>query len=220
VIRESADKPGHAWFRIPNELRPGEEPLAWMNSAPNAPALPARARAAMAKDLAEVVRLTRSIHVDVFSLSRKTEPFAGLIDTVQSHLSKAVDDIYAVKPPRAGAAMWELHLAMEKVLKAYLAQRGQAFKLTHDLRPLYKQALAAGLPAMEAGLVGSLPASKTSIRHRYGQGPPPSISAAYGAYRRALQVVRHCTSNLQHTLHMTNTAFLIKALWLEAEPKR
>lgn len=211
--RSWPDGTGKMWFEMAGEVRPGEDPFAWIQDPPNLEFLTPAEKGWLRKSAAQVVRLTRSLRVDLMSVHPRTDEFNGFSRAIRPCLDRAVDAIVEANPSGLCMAMWDLHFAVEVALKAFIAQRGLPVQHTHELPSLYADALKAGLARMPARLIRALPRAADSIDYRYGQGPPPSLSEAYCRYRVALLVTRHCTRHLSRRLVFgKNPAFLLQSL--------
>jgi hypothetical protein len=192
-------------LHLPKDVCAGEDPFTWIEASPNVGDLTEQERDALRADVYEVVKHTRSINVDLLTASKGGDHYRALAYTVSTHLTKAVNDVMSDQGADIATAMWELHLAMEKALKAFLAQRALQIPRTHDLNRLYRAALAGGLPPLPSGLAESLPSEQDSISQRYGEGAPPSIAMAHDSYRRALAVVYHCIHHLKGWVRVQGT---------------
>lgn len=204
---------GTMWFEMPSALRPGEDPFAWIHNPPNLGHLTAYEKRWLRKSATQVVRLTRSLRVDLMSVHPRPDEFNGFARAIQPCLERAVTGIVEGSASALCTAMWDLHLAIELALKAFISQRGVAVDKTHRLRALYATARTLGLPKLPASVINALPHADDSIQYRYGQSPPPSVSEAHCCYRVALLVTRHCTKSLgRQVLLGNNPAFLLRSL--------
>jgi hypothetical protein len=105
--------PDQMWFEMPSELRPGEDPLAWIQDPPNLEMLSADESRWLRKSATQVVRLTRSLRVDLMVVHPRSDEFNGLADAIQPCFERAVRDIVQASTSARCTAMWDLHLAAE-----------------------------------------------------------------------------------------------------------
>jgi len=147
------------------------------------------------------------------SVHPRPDEFNGFARAIRPCFERAVDGIVEASASALCTAMWDLHLATELALQAFIAQRGVAVEKTHHLHTLYATAMTLELPKLPASVFNALPRAAESIQYRYGQGPPPSVSDAHCRYRVALLVARHCTKNLGRRVRFgNNPAFLLRSL--------
>ena len=76
----------------------------------------------------------------------------GLVAAARRDLDALVCHCMA-QPPHFGQARWSALQAAEKVIKAFMSERGKTFPRTHDLGVLWTHASAVGLPLVDAKIL-------------------------------------------------------------------
>lgn len=176
------------WMVFPNTVLPEEHVLDWLTHPPNLSSLSTQEIEDGKRQIIAVAEATRSIRVNLMTADITDKDTAGLARDIPGHIDKAIGDILRAGSDGVSVAFWEMHMAVEKVLKTFLRQKGNPLK-GHDFTNLLNAAQAHGL-SLDSSLFKLLPSSKEAIRLRYSEGPRKSVHAAISAYNGMLEIVR------------------------------
>jgi HEPN domain-containing protein len=196
---------------FPNTVQPSEDVYMWIDNPPPLGNLTSQQEAAIREDIAALAVSLRSMHHNMMTAVFSQEEDKSLALSIITHLEKAANDIHEMSQHSLTGAIWEIHLTIEKALKAFLLSKQNSTKKTHVIKELYRDAVAAGLPPMAAATLDQFPSAKEAIDSRYGTLPKGlSLQKAAELYRRAIEVVAHCTEAFERKIRMRNAWFLIK----------
>lgn len=196
------------WFTIPNHLLEDENiqdmikgPLDWDKLSDDQ-------QKSFKKDLAEIVRLSRQINVNIKYYDKPDNDFGIMGSGVWSHFEKAVADIVTRDDNQASIGYWELHLAIEKTMKVYLSQKTGQSKYTHDLKALAKKIVLVN-PELKLDKLNELPSDKDALKCRYGE-KTYTVHQVIEFYKTALIIVETISADLNRKIVMKNVSFQIK----------
>jgi hypothetical protein len=183
------------WF--PDNLREDEDPITFIDGDIGLHTFPESAREQLRREIVDTVGQIRQLNRGL-RFAELSSTAQALVSRVMWSLRHAAESISANSAERLGLAVWELNLATELSIKVFLTQRGVKFPKIHDVNELYRLAVAAGLPAVEAGKLNQFPTVPTVIKYRYGEEPSPSLTDVISLYRAVLMVTAHCAANCTH----------------------
>jgi HEPN domain-containing protein len=107
----------------------------------------------------------------------------------------AVDNLVA-SFPHAGISRWHSLQAIEKLLKAFLASRGQEYDKVHKLAGLAQSAEKHGLPAFDPSFIDAI---QCTADVRYGESHV-TIESALAAHHAALELTLVIAIALSHSV--------------------
>lgn len=209
VLREKGDE-GTTWVRFPKEVLPYEHPLSWLESPPPLDEMPQKRRATLEQLVRQTATHLRSINNDLNTADLEEANKRSLVRTVIRHLEKAAVDETSDDEDTRSLAVWELQMACEKTMKAYLWQTIANFPETHDLRALQKLAEPTGDFAAAKKALTSIPSASRVISWRYAQIPPPGHSEFQRMYIAALTVCSVYASKMRREYVFKNFAVQLK----------
>lgn len=136
LVLNEPGRDGTTWLRFPKEVLAQETPLHWIETPPPLALIPAKRREALAGSTRHIAKLLRAINNDLNTADLGKSGSRALVGSVLRHLEKAAVDASAEDLGATSLGIWELQMACEKTMKAYLAQKEIAYPHTHDLRAL------------------------------------------------------------------------------------
>jgi len=211
VTDEPADDPSQKWILFPDSVQANEDPLHWLTAAPNLENIPSADLATLERDVRWVADTVRTLKRDFSTATLEDENYKQLAIDVPIHMS--VGARHVLEGQGAGhLAIWEWQMAIEKALKTYLRQQGEAPPYKHDLAALGDLAEYKGLRPLDRKLLGTLPSAKEAIAYRYGQGKPLSDVRLAELYTTALGLSVECGRQLARNMKTRGTKFLIRVL--------
>lgn len=124
-------------------------------------------------------KLFRRIH----SSCAGNELASGTVTDFETSARFAVGNVHAY-----GQSLWASLQAAEKMLKFFIASKGESFPQTHDLTKLAKQAYTLGLPKIDEGLLTTCQC-KAGVRYEQSKHTTQKVVTAHqGALKIALIV--------------------------------
>lgn len=96
----------------------------------------------------------------------KEQKYAELATSIPGHINTASNLLSENNGSAINNALWNLHIASEKAIKAILYQQNGSFKQIHDLSKLLKASKLKDLASVEK-IVQKLPSGKVVIDKRY-----------------------------------------------------
>lgn len=199
-----------SWVRFPKEVLPSEDPLSWLESPPPLDEMPQKRRATLEQAIRQTATHLRSINNDLNTADLNEANQRSLVRTVIRHLEKAAVDETSDDENTRSLAVWELQMACEKTMKAYLWQTIATFPETHDLRALQKLAQATGDFAEAKKALAFMPSASRVISWRYAQVLPPVPSEFQRMYTASLMVCSVYASMMQRKYVFNNFAIQLK----------
>ena len=179
-------------------------------SPPPLAEMPAKRREALADSTRHIATLLRGINNDLNSADLRKSGSRALVGTVLRHLEKAAVDASAEDQGAISLAIWELQMASEKTMKAYLAQQGIAYPATHNLRALQKLAFAHADFGDAKTPMAAMPAERRSMAWRYSELPPPKPNEFFRVYGAALMLCRIYAGRMSRKYVFNNFAVQLK----------
>lgn len=186
-----------------------ENPLEWVTPAPDFGVSNAEATRRLREDVTRVSSALRQVYKRILTADFVSPEEQSLASSVQGHLEKCAVDI---ESRRYGAAVWEIHLCVEKILKVYLRQTGANVPHSHNITRLVNDAEQAGLPSCSHLNLQQLPPDGDAIRHRYEEIPSPTFEEIMKIYDVAIHVTAHVAGALKQNSFAENKEFYIQAL--------
>ena len=211
LVLNEPGKDGTTWVRFPKEVLPEEDPLTWLDAAPPLDAIPDKRRENLRASVSMVADLLRVINNDLNTADLGRSAARSLVGTVLKHLEKAATDGASHDPPTVALGVWDLQMACEKTMKAFISQAGVAHPETHDLRALHRLANANGDRTAEAKqFVSAMPSERRVMAWRYSEIAPPTPSEFFRFYLAALRIVALYASRMSRKYVFKNFAVQLK----------
>lgn len=201
---------GTTWLRFPKEVLGQEHPLDWIESPPPLAQMPAKRREALADSTRHIATLLRSINNDLNTADLEKSGPRALVGTVLRHFEKAAVDASAEDHGARSLAVWELQMASEKTMKAYLAQKEIAYPPTHDLRALQKLAFESADFGDAKSPMAAMPTERRVMAWRYSELPPPKPNEFFRIYGAALTLCRVYAGQMSRKYVFNNFAVQLK----------
>lgn len=210
VISEPGEN-GTTWVRFPKEVLPTEDPLTWLDAAPPLDAMSEKRRENLRASVRMVADLLRGINNDLNTADLGKSTARSLVGTVLKHLGKAATDGASHDPQAVALGVWELQMACEKTMKAFLTQINAAHPETHDLRALHNLVNADTDRTAEAKpFLSAIPLERRVLAWRYSEIAPPSPAEFLRFYMATLKIVALYASRMNRRHVFTNFAVQLK----------
>lgn len=201
-----------ASLTFPKEVLEYEDPLCWIEKPPPLDKIPSKRKSKLSVSTTSVANQLRAIHNDLNTASFKKRELRAMADTVIRHLDKAARD--TVTEGSTSLATWELQMACEKTIKAYLSQREIDYPPTHDLRELCDLVLHDPELHGARSLIPSLPSSRQITAWRYSELPSPLPLETYRLYGVTLALCSLFASRMRRKFVFNNfTVQLRRPAW-------
>jgi hypothetical protein len=202
---------GTTWVRFPTEVLPTEDPLTWLDAAPPLDAMSEKRRENLRASVRMVADLLRGINNDLNSADLGESAARSLVGTVLKHLDKAATDGASHDPQAVALGVWELQMACEKTMKAFLTQINTEYPETHDLRALHRLANANADHTREAKqFLSAIPSEQRVLAWRYSEIAPPSPAEFLRFYLSTLKLVSLYASRMSRRYVFKNFAVQLK----------
>jgi len=200
------------WLVFPKEVLSDEDPLSWLEVKPNLNNIPDSELSILREEISFVATSLRKITNDIRNSDFVENDEKMLGTSVISHLEKASTDILSQKKEQLSIGFWELHLAIEKIIKAYLIQKGEAPPKTHDLLQLRELADRI-IESNELDKPFLLcPSADDAIKYRYGENESINVNELLDFYNATLEIVAFYSGKIgRRKLVMNNAKFLIQS---------
>ena len=211
LIISEVEVPGEtAWLIFPNTLLPNEVSLDWITPRPNFDHL-SQEELKLLREKTDVVAISRrSINLKIMSAEFASEPLRLLASSIPAHLDKAVDDILSDRKGQISIAFWEMHLAIEKVMKLFLRQKNLIPINTHNFDKLRNSIEPQSLSNKLEKLFSLCPGEKDAIKYRYGEIQEVNTKEAIAYFHTALEIITLYVSHLETKVTMNNFRVLLK----------
>jgi hypothetical protein len=210
LTRSRVETPGEtAWLSFPKEVESGEDPLRWLVRSPNIAALDDGDRESLVKDATEVATALRSIRVNSIGIEPSDDTMYGLLNGVAGEFEAAAQK--AVRNEAAGrlAVLWNIHLAIERVLKAFSQHKTGQFRETHNLFTLFDDVVAHGVNA-DRSTLKKFRRESDVIDNRYGLGDAPTVYEMFSAYKAGLTFTSSVVKSFRRKIGIGGASFLLK----------
>ncbi len=215
--REPPDK---VWMKFPGALEPSEDPFAWVVGPPKFDSMSSAERQTTENDLRIAVNCSRRLYLNLMSADIANDESCAFSKGLLGHLSKAIDDICRLSLSSRCAAVWEFHMAMEKLIKMVIQDCGDDPPRIHPIADLVGIAERLGVSRVSDDILKRIPSSDTAIAYRYNQTPPPSLEYVRAHYHNTLEFIVHYSSQLKRQYRFEDAKFLIRAPpWLDGRAR-
>jgi hypothetical protein len=210
VDRRLDDEPGHIRVTFPQSILPHENPCKWLRVMPQEVRSSTILREQVRADIVLVATRLRISARRAQGSDIHDKDVSAMLHTVPHHLSTGAEHLIGGSD-RYGLAVWECGHAVEKLLKAFLHQRGKVADRSHDLLEIGRAAVSAGLDAEALMLLARLPSGKVLVDYRYGQGPQLGMDEAFELYSLMLAAASFVGEHL--TTRILPTAEFVLRQW-------
>ena len=201
---------GTTWVRFPKEVLTQELPLEWIESSPPLAEIPAKRKQTLEDSVRHVAALLRGINNDLNTADLGKSGPRALVGTVLRHLEKAAIDASTEDQSSSSLAIWELQMASEKTMKAYLTQKGVTYPPTHDLRLLQKLALVHDDFGDARTPMAAMPSERRVMAWRYSELSSPKPSEFFRIYSAALTLCSLYAGRMSRKYVFNNFAIQLK----------
>jgi len=133
-----------------------------------------------------------------------------MASAVLEHLNRAAQSASSENNGGNSIALWDLHLACEKVVKAYLSQEGISFPRSHDLLALNNLVKDPALLRRAGSIVRRFPNHQEVMRHRYLEAAAIRVTKFQIFYWIAIRVCLVYSSYLKGQLMFNGASFFLK----------
>ena len=125
------------------------------------------------------------------------------------HIARRTEEDYA-------SAAWEIHFAIENVIKTLISQTGAVPVQEHKLTELIRQVKSLNIPLDIEGKTGFLPSANRAIQSRYGHPFPGGYRAVITLYKKSLPLIVEISSHVKRA-HIGDDAAITmrKPPWFE-----
>ncbi|MGY4346042.1 HEPN domain-containing protein [Bradyrhizobium sp. GM7.3] len=168
-----------------------------------------RDRKALVHDATEIATAIRAIRVNSTGIEPSDDTTYGLLSGVPGEFEAAAQK--AIRNDTAGrpAALWNIHLAIERVLKAFSQHKTGAFRETHNLFQLFDDVAAHGLIA-DRNVLKKFRRESEVIDNRYGLGGAPTVQEVFLAYKAGLTFASSAVKSFNRKMNIGGASFLLK----------
>ena len=200
---------GTTWVRFPKEVLPAEEPLDWIIDPPPISEMPTKRKVSLAASTQEIACLLRGINTDLNTAELEKSGARSLIGNVLRHPEKAASDA-AEDNDAMSLAIWELQMACEKTMKAYLTQANIDYPETHDLRWLQKLAVSHADLSKAQKPLAAMPSEKRVMAWRYSELAAPKPAEFFRIYLAALNLCKTYSGRMSQKYVFNNFAVQLR----------
>jgi HEPN domain-containing protein len=186
---------GTCWVTFAKDVLPGEDPASWVVDGPSLTHMRPRQLASLQRNASATATWIRGIANHLLTADMK-EATKTMANSVLRHLDKGASDMCVHGQEAASLSVWELHMACEKAMKAYLSQQGFSSPKTHDLRELNKLAPAMHDWSEVSAALTRFPSEQRVMQWRYHERPAPTGSDLWRFYGVALQICTVYTARM------------------------
>lgn len=196
------------WITFPNDILPEENVNDWLVTAPNYDKTEENIGDIL-NQIKNIGSLIRSISVGLMTATSDNDVISGMKAGIITHLEAAAEDILRYEISGISLAFWEMQLALEKILKVYLMQRGEQNPYNHNILNMVKVSKDKYKMKIDSNLFGNIPSDKEAIKYRYGEIRGTTQQYAYEVYKNILLIISLYSQALKRKLTMNNASFKI-----------
>lgn len=209
---------GTCWVTFAKDVLPGEDPASWMTNGPSLEQMPPKQLAALRKEATNTATRLRGIRNHLMTADLPVVAVRAMANSVLRHLDKAAADLSAPGPEALSLSVWDLHMACEKVMKAYLNQQGIPYEQTHNLRDLVATSPKTHDWSAVKTVLGHFPSEQRVMKWRYQEGGVPSLNDLWRFYDVALEVCSIYAARMSRRFLLDNFSVQIRRPpWLESD---
>lgn len=207
---------GTCWLVFAKDVLAEEDATDWIVDGPSLDCLTHAQGNALRRDATNTATQIRSLANDLMTADLADETDRAMVASVLRHLDKAASDMCTPNHESASLSIWDLHMACEKTIKAYLTQKSIAYPLkTHDLRELNRLATSEHDWMSVKSSLGKFPSVSRVMQWRYQEIDEPPIDHLWRYYCAALEVCSAYASRMSRKWTFNNfSVHLRKPPWL------
>jgi hypothetical protein len=187
-------------------LGESETPREWIIHPPALENLTQRQSERLDRDFKLITKTLRTINLKLMIGSPAPEQYMRYRAIALISINKAAEKISPQDQAQCSSAVWDIYFAVENMLKALIAQRGQQPDSEHSLSHLVKQAQTVGVEIEEPLNLGFLPGPSLAIDCRYGKQFPGGYRKVLVMYQKTLPLLLYLSSKVQQTLTLGDGA--------------
>lgn len=213
IIPTTLKEPGEndtTWIKFPIEIFPNENIFEWIEPKLPIQTFTYKKRITIANAITTVATNLRIVNHDLGTASFKDKKTRTLADSILRHFEKAAFDASSHDRNNSSLAIWELNMACEKTIKAYLFQKNIPYPKTHNLRDLHKLADVDDSWHEEKKAIVAIPNERKVIAWRYEECPPPTQKEIMRIYLACLTLCRLYANRMQRKLVFRNGSIQIR----------
>ena len=197
-----------AWLTFPDSLQDSESMSDMFQLQIDIKKMPEEELNKLTLEFNDVVSMSRVINLNIMSAVILDKETFNMTQGIWGHIENAISGILSSNDSRVSIACWDLHLAIEKVLKIYLKQVSGNRPYEHNLQTI-SQKIKVIDPSLDLSLILDLPSDKDAIKYRYSE-LITNVGNAVEYYKKALLLVSQVTSKLPRSYKFNNMSILIK----------
>jgi len=201
---------GTCWLIFAKDVLSEEDATTWILNGPSLDGLRSRQVVTLRREATKTATHIRGIANDLMTADVADDADRAMVASVLRHLDKAAADICAPGHESASLAVWDLHMACEKVMKAYLRQESVVYPMIHDLRELNRLSPAKHDWSAVKLALGGFPSEARVMQWRYQTIATPSGEELWRFYGIALQVCSTYASRMTRKWTFNNFSVHLK----------
>jgi hypothetical protein len=209
VLSEPADDESMSWMVIPKEVLPYENVLDWIDHKPNLAFFTNKEKELLINNISSIGLHHRTINNSLMSVGRIPDKIKSLGYGSIAHFQTASSIISDNKSSEFDTAIWEIHIAIEEMLKLALFQKNNEIPYIHDLRKL-NAILTQNSIVKQNSFFDIFPDDHTAINARYGQIHLSDLETINQYFVIGLEYCTNIADSLDKILVMENGRFLLK----------
>ncbi len=213
TLREDHTDNTAKWLVFPNEIMEYEVIWEWIINKPNMMSFKDEEMNKLEKIIRKRVNLLRNSYTNSITTNLYNKSIERMQTDIFTHLRNFSSEMVLNFNKGLSNALWELHLAMEKVLKIYLLQNKIAYNKVHDLDYLFK--LTSLKNKRIDRFITNFPQWKDAIKYRYGELVEINMNKVNKYYDGALETINYLIEMFDRDLKMRNGKFLYKNIYKE-----
>lgn len=194
---------------LSQEVEADENPLEWLNKSPKVAALDDASKERLARDAGEVASALRSIRVNGMGIEPSDAAVEGLLDGVLAEFETASRNAMRNDAAGRSGALWNVHMAVERTLKAFNQHKTGSFRQIHNLFELFDD-IAGQATKADRNLLKKLRRDSDIIIERYGLGNPPSAQEVFTSYRAGLLLATGIMKSFKRKYNIGGASFLLQ----------
>jgi HEPN domain-containing protein len=209
VLSEPADDESMSWMIIPKDILPYENVLNWIELKPNISLFTSNEKELLINNISSIGLYHRNINNSLMSVSIIPEQIKSFGYGAVANFQTASNIISDNKTNEFDTAIWEIHIAVEKMLKLALFQKDNEIPYIHDLRKLNNK-LTQNSIVKQNSFFNLFPDDHTAINARYGQIHLSNLETVNQYFVLGLEYCSNIAESLDRILIMRNGRFLLK----------
>ena len=194
------------WLIFPNNTHDNEDILKWIANPPN---IQNHEKEKFKELIKKKTDILRNININLMSTHLENDECNNMLMTIFTQLESLVQDVLNSKKCEFSDSIWQISLAVEKILKVSTFSNRGSFRRIHNLQELLADFRSA-FPNVHIGEILTLPHNNKSIDYRYGKKIINNIEDAEKIYCEAITIINTALSSIEKKIKMNNTKILIQ----------